>query len=158
MKKLLLILLALLCLTACSKEQTPVETPEIETPVIEGPEEVIPDEPEQETVAHTPKTLEGLVEDAVGYVYTYPEVELPAVNDFYTELMGSLVDYAKQDVYKKAMERHTVADVTGDYRVTSGGKTFAVTYTVTVKYGDGETEHFDRMDIFDRESGKRLEA
>lgn len=143
MKKLLIAVLALLMLTACSKEQEaaapPVEEPEVvHTPV---EEEKIPEEPETAPVeipteivdpesaepAEEPEDsapfqweithVEGLVEDTVAY-----DLELPVfsdadgadqINDFYEKVIDQLVTHTKENVYLAVMEKHTMANVYG---------------------------------------------
>ena len=123
MKKLFAALLAVLCLSGCgAKEQpqpaeaqsapvveepTPAE-PAPETPeVVEIPMETLPEEtpveglsiPDYETVS-----LEGLVEDAIGYVIDYPVFSgfdgAETVNGFYLNLAEHLERYTKETVYK----------------------------------------------------------
>lgn len=160
MKKIMAALAALLLLTACGADKTPAEpAPVPETPVVEEqPVEIVPEIlPEApEAFVYTTKTMEGLVEDTVAYIYEYPEFDHAEINRFYTDLMASLVDYARQNVYTAAVERHTIADVTGSFTMLQAEETVTVTYTVAVEFADGESESFDRTDTFDRTSGQPM--
>ncbi len=159
MKKIMAALAALMLLTACGAEKTPAEPAVVpETPVVEEPVTVTPEVVPEETdeLQYTTQRLEGLVEDTVAYIYDYPQFDQPEINQFYTDLMTSLEEYAKGTVYTTAIERHTIADVSGSFDLTQTDETFTVTYTVAVEFGDGETESFDRTDTFDRISGQRI--
>lgn len=155
MKKFLALLFACFLLTACGEAQPPVaEQPE--PPVVEAPvqPEVVP---EPEAVC-TMETLEGLVEDTVGYVYQYPVFTNETINEYYTELMANLETYAKETIYPAAMEKHTIANIEGFYEVVPVDDEVTVTYVVTVEFGDGETEEFERVDTFILSTGQKKEA
>lgn len=158
MKKIMAALAALMLLTACGAEKTPVEQPvQPQNPAVEEPvtPEVIPEEPDEPL--YTTERLEGLVEDTVAYIYDYPRFDQPEINQFYTDLMTSLEEYAKSTVYTTAIERHTIADVSGLFEVSQTENTVSVIYTVSVEFGDGETESFDRTDTFDLVTGQLME-
>lgn len=160
MKKIMAALAALMLLTACSAEKTPVEQPvQPQNPVVKEPvtvtPEAVPEEPDE--LQYTTQRLEGLVEDTVAYIYDYPQFDQPEINQFYTDLMTTLEEYAKSTVYTTAIDRHTIADVTGSFDVIQPENTVCVTYTVTVEFGDGETESFDRTDTFDLVTGQLME-
>ena len=160
MKKILATCAALLLLTACGAEKVPAEpTPVPETPVVEEPVEVTPEVVPEKTdeLSFTTERLEGLVEDTVAYIYDYPQFGDPVMDSFYEELMTSLEEYARGKVYTAAIERHTIADVTGTYELTQTGETVIVTYTASVEFGDGETESFDRTDTYDLSVGKWIQ-
>ena len=157
MKKIIAALAALLLLTACGAEKTPVEQPVVpETPVVEEPvtPEVVPEETDE--LQYTTQRLEGLVEDTAAYIYDYPRFDHAEIDGFYTELMTSLEEYAKGTVYTAAIERHTIADVTGTFTVEQTAETVSVTYTVAVDFADGQSDSFDRTDTFDAVSGVRI--
>lgn len=171
MKKLTAIFLLILLLTACGKQpalEVPDEDPaaaETELPeqeVVEYPVEILPGN--GWTVTCETLTREGLVEDAVAYIYEYPSVAgeagAAAINGFYEELMDQLETYAKDKVWGAAQEKHTVANVTGTYALGDvTEETIAIDYTVEVVFGDGsEPELHQRNDVFDRTTGEKTES
>ncbi len=168
MKKFFAAVAVLLLLTGCGSS-----APEPEAELSEEPpvvEEMIPEAPvEQEepvlpeetpAVSHEAQVLEGLVGDAVAYCYKYPEItDLPgaeAINEFYAELAENMVAYAQNKVFSTAADKYTVADVTGQYALAEDADTVAITYTVTVLYGDDTADQFDRTDVFDRVTGETV--
>ena len=102
MKKLLIVLLAMLMLTGCGKQEAPVQPPVEEPEVIHTPveEEQIVAQPEQDveqtpeeprdwtpeqpsqdegvadTFGYGTEKLEGLIEDTIGYTISYPQFEM----------------------------------------------------------------------------------
>ena len=180
MKKLFAALVAVLCLAGCgAKEQPqPVEAepiptveepapvePAPETPeVVEIPMEVHPGEipaqnitmPDYETVQ-----LEGLVEDAIGYVIAYPVFSgfdgAETVNGYYLNLAEHLERYTKETVYKDIMEKQLVASVYGEVTsVQTDGEKLQVDYVFRVETEDNVDES-TRTDIFDMTTGEREE-
>ena len=180
LKKLFAALLAVLCLAGCgAKEQpqpaevqpapaveepTPAE-PAPETPeVVEIPMETLPEEtpveglsiPDYETVS-----LEGLVEDAIGYVIDYPVFSgfdgAETVNGFYLNLAEHLERYTKETVYKDIMEKQLVASVYGEVTsVQTDGEKLQVDYAFRVETEDNVDEN-TRTDVFDLATGEREE-
>lgn len=158
MKKFLAALGAVLILSACGAEPSPVPEAEPTPPAAETPVQLPPvEEAPVDAPVYEEQTAEGLVEDTVAYIYAYPKFSQPKISGFYEELVAGLKDYAGQTVYAAASERHTIADVTGSYEVFADGSAVTVTYVVDVEYGDGETDRFDRTDRFDLSDGRRLE-
>ena len=180
MKKLFAALLAVLCLAGCGakEEPQPAEvqpTPAVEEPtpaepapeapeVVEIPMEVLPEEipsqtltmPDYETVQ-----LEGLVEDAIGYVIAYPVFSgfdgAETVNEFYLSLAEHLERYTKETVYKDVMEKQLVASVYGEVTsVQTDGEKLQVDYVFRVETEDNVDEN-TRTDVFDLATGEREE-
>lgn len=185
MKKWIAAILAVLLLTGCQAQPTeqpevpadpePVVTQPVEedTPVEEPPETVeIPVETvEQEPyytemnldVAYDIQTVEGLVEDSIGYVYEYPVFSgldgAEEINTYYEEMMVFLESYARETVYPQAADRHTIANVYGTFEIVAAdeGLQLGVKYTVSVEFADAEEpESFDRTDVFHPDTGLLL--
>ncbi len=184
MKKILIAILALLTLSACGKkEEAPIKpaAPDIQENPPAVSEEAAPEIPEdaqpieipvemveeveeeydlQKPVpAYTSARAEGLVEDTVGFVYDYPVFEeLEAVNAYYENQITGLTDYAKRIVYETAMDRHTIANVTGTFTVEME-ENLMVTLTVKVEFGDEEDPiEFSQAEQFDSETGCHIES
>lgn len=175
MKRLFLIIFAILMLTACGKKADPApespQDPEVQEEVTVPAEPA--DEPEEETeeelpaeegepVAYTCQLLEGLVEDTVGYTFEIPAFEIPGaetVQQYYQALAEHLEGYTKEEVYAEAAERACVVSVFG--RVTeavSDGETLTVTYVFECDFSDSETpEETARTDSFDVTTGDIIE-
>lgn len=181
MKKWIAALLAILTLTGCqAAAPAPQEVPEEghtqasvpaveqepaeEEKTVEIPVEIV--EPEKNytemnlDVDYETRTVEGLVEDTVGYIYTYPVFSgidgAEAINTYYAQLMEYLENYARETVYAQAAERHTIADVSGTFEIVAAdeGLQLGVQYTVSVSFGDEEApSSFDRTDVFHPDTG-----
>ncbi|MBP3633573.1 MAG: membrane lipoprotein lipid attachment site-containing protein [Oscillospiraceae bacterium] len=179
MKRTILILPALLMLTACAKapvEQTPAEQPaEIVTeetttdaPVEEIPVQIV--EPAEETVITSPEevsftvsTVEGLVEDTVGYSLEVPYFDVPggaAIEEYYEKLASHLEGYTKETVYQKAAERACIVSVYGYVASAAAeGEILSVDYVYSCDYSDtDESEENLRTDRFNMVTGELLEA
>ena len=181
MKKMLIALLAVLMLTACGKQEEPVQPPVEEEKIVAQPEqefEPTPDEPrdwtpeppsQDEGVADTfgygMDELEGLIEDAIGYTIAYPQFEMHGyegkgqINAFYESLAVSLEQHTKENVYPQVLERHCIANVFGEVTEVNHDEEpeLAVTYEYRVEFSDSEQPTvFIRTDYFDMESGECL--
>lgn len=171
MKRLFLMIFALLLLTACGKQELPVVEEEIlpvptptQTEAVQPPD--LPEEPapEQtgEPVAYTTMKQEGLVEDTVGYTFDIPTFDLPgaeAIGTHYENLADHLTDYTKEAVYGEATRRGCIASVYGEVVSATGeGGVLTVEYVFRCDYSDTqEHEETFRTDLFDVVSGERLE-
>lgn len=184
MKKWMLICLSLLLLTGCGAKEPEAPEPVEEIPAqteTEAPE--APQEPETVEIPTTingsdksytnmdldveyeTQTVEGLVEDTVGYVLEYPVFSgiggAETINQYYQEMMDYLTQYVQTTVYTEAADRHTVANVSGSFAIAAAdeGLQLGVTYTVTVNFADSqEPESFDRTDVFQPDTGTLLGA
>lgn len=174
MKRLFLILFSLLMLTACGKEELPiVETETLPTPVQTQPaketpmpvpedeEEPIAAQEQADPVSYTVQTVEGLVEDTVGYIFEIPVFGLPggdAIVTYYEDLAAHLVDYTRETVYPQAAERGCIVSVYGEVVSATGeGGVVTVEYAFRCDYSDAEeTEETLRTDLFDVISGERV--
>ena len=178
MKRLFLIFAMLFLLTACAKEElpvvteevlpAPVETETVETPVEENPIEVVV--PEEtvieaggEAVSYTSATVEGLVEDTVGYTFEVPTFDVEgaaAIYTYYHELAAHLEGYTKETVYTEAASRACIASVYG--YVTDAvleGDALTVTYVFECDYSDTEESVENvRTDSFCAASGEKVES
>jgi len=186
MKKLIAAVLAVLCLAGCSAKEekaemigvtvvTKNETPAVETeeapPVQEfeieieqeNPEEALPEEPEPGeggAVAVPVETVEGLVGDAVGYSfqktafteYTASET----LNEFYSDLVDGLVEYANGAVNEKCLKENCIASVYGTVvQATLTGDRLDVMYECRVEYSSSEDAVVNvRTDSFNVQTGE----
>lgn len=174
MKRLFLMIFALLLLTACGKESfppvkteqtlpVPAETKLVleEVPIVvdELPEETIITGPE--TVAYTSENLEGLVEDTVGYTFEIPTFQAEGaetIRTYYQALAEHLEDYTKETVYQKAAERGCIVSV---YGYVAGarleGDVLSVDYVFQCDFSDSEeNEENLRTDSFNIHTGEKL--
>lgn len=140
--------------------ETPEETPEVdELPIEINP--ASPLEPIPAGLTYDDNTVEGLVEDSVGYAYTLPVFSgtdgSEAMTQFYTDLLPELETYAKETVYLEAMDRHTVVSVFGSYTVDGvQDGALLVSYEVRAEYGEGDPVTSSRTDRFDLTTGEHL--
>ena len=89
------------------------------------------------------QTVEGLVEDTVGYTFALAVFSgtdgSEAMTQFYTDLLPEMETYAKETVYLEAMDRHTVVSVFGSYTVDGvQDGALLVSYEVRAEYGEGD--------------------
>jgi len=148
-------------------EETPVEQPpvqefelEIET---EAPEEALPEDVEPGeggSVAVPVEAVEGLVGDAVGYSFQLPAfTEYAAsgtMNEFYTELVNGLVEYANGTVNETCLKENCIASVYGTvHQATLTGDTLSVMYECRVEYSNSENAVVNvRTDSFNIQTGE----
>lgn len=184
MKQFLAAILAILLLSGCVADTTVTKEPEpvkeAEPVTQQQPVEEQPAEMQNQQAVVVEKTensftnmnleygcetvsVEGLVEDTVGYVYQYPVFSEIAgaqtINTYYEDMMEFLESYARETVYPQTLERHTIADVTGSYEIVAAddGLQLGITYTVCVQFADSqEPESFDRTDVFHPDTGSLL--
>ena len=177
------LILALALLTGCSQKatqtptppttvveesaqpDTPIDTTEETPEVDEIPIEINPDasplEPVPAGLSYTDHTVEGLVEDTVGYTFALPVFSgtdgSEAMTQFYTDLLPEMETYAKETVYLEAMDRHTVVSVFGSYTVDGvQDGALVVSYEVRAEYGEGDPVTSSRTDHFDLTTGEHL--
>ena len=148
-------------------EEAPVEQPpvqefelEIET---EAPEEALPEDVEAGeggSVAVPVEAVEGLVGDAVGYSFQLPAfTEYAAsgtMNEFYTELVNGLVEYANGAVNETCLKENCIASVYGTVQqATLTGDTLSVMYECRVEYSNSEDAVVNvRTDSFNIQTGE----
>ena len=186
MKKLIAAVLAVLCLAGCSAKEekaemigvtvvTKSENPVVETekaPSVqefeievetENPQEALPEdlEPgEGGSVAVPVEDVEGLVGDTVGYSFQKTAfTEFAAsetMNDFYTELVNGLVEYANGAVNETCLKENCIASVYGKVlRATLTGDTLDVQYECRVEYSSREDAVVNvRTDSFNVQTGE----
>ena len=186
MKKLIAAALAVLCLAGCSAKEektemigvtvvTKTETPVVETeeaPSVqefeieietENPQESLPEDQqpgEGGSVAVPVEDVEGLVGDAVGYSFQKTAfTEFAAsetMNDFYTELVNGLVEYANGAVNETCLKENCIASVYGTVlRATLTGDTLDVQYECRVEYSNSEDAVVNvRTDSFNVQTGE----
>lgn len=177
------LILALALLTGCAQEapstpetpatsveettvpETAPETSEALPEVDELPIEINPDasplEPVPAELSCADQTVEGLVEDTVGYTFALPVFSgtdgSEAMTQFYTDLLPEMETYAKETVYLEAMDRHTVVSVFGSYTVDGvQDGALLVSYEVRAEYGEGDPVTSSRTDHFDLTTGEHL--
>lgn len=174
MKRLFLMIFALLLLTACGKEELPpvadVQTSEViieeAAPVVEEVPIVVDELPEEtvftapETVAYTSENLEGLVEDTVGYTFEIPTFAVDGaeqIRAYYEALAEHLEGYTKETVYQKAVERSCIVSVYGYVASASvEGETLSVDYVFQCDFSDSEeNEENLRTDSFNIHTGEK---
>ena len=173
MKRLYLIIFALLLLTACGKQEPPLPVERIEplpvetAPAVEEVPITVEDAAEQtvisspEIVAYTAETLEGLVEDTVGYTFEIPTFDVEgadAIRTYYQELAEHLEGYTKETVYTQAAERGCIVSVYGYVASASvEGETLSVDYVFQCDFSDTDesTENL-RTDSFNVVTGEKL--
>lgn len=175
MKRLFCIIFSLLLLVGCGRQELPAVTEEdkpVPAPTETAPaapvpeaEEAVP-ETEEETPTEQParydtETVEGLVEDTVGYIFQVPSFGVPAkdtIRQYYLDMADYLVDYTKEAVYPAAAEQGCIANVMGT--VTSAkfvGEDLQVEYLFTCDFsGSSETQENPRTDVFNVFTGEKI--
>lgn len=179
MKRLIFIFSLILLLTACGKTEevpaVPEVTEEVEIveevtatePTVEVETVVVPEETVIETggepVSYTSETVEGLVEDTVGYIFEVPVFTVEGADDirtYYEDLTAHLVRYTKETVYTEAASRACIASVYGS--VTDAvleDDVLTVTYAYECDFSDTEESVENvRTDSFLAASGEKVET
>ena len=180
MKRLILIFSLILLLTACGKEELPVvpeevlpvpaPTETVEEPVTELPIEIVtPELPEEtvveaggEAVSYTSETVEGLIEDTVGYIFEVPTFDVEGsenIRTYYEELTKHLESYTKDTVYTEAASRACIVSVYGEViDAVLDGEVLTVTYVYRCDYSDTEESSENvRTDSFFAATGEKTE-
>ena len=149
------------------QENSPAEQP-AEQPAKQIEPEVAP-EPEENTEpqAYTgvffdePLTLAADIEEVVSYEISVPQVTLDNadaakyINEGFSALADSLVQYAQETVYQAAQEKQTIGFLEGDYTITIDGAQLIVEYTRTERYaGEDEAAISSRTFCFDALTGE----
>ena len=177
MKQLIAAVLAVLCLAGCSAKEEkaemigvtvvtqgeavekPVEDAPVEQPPVQEFEIQIETE-EDGSVAVPVEAVEGLVGDAVGYSFQLPVfTEYAAsetMNEFYTDLINGLVDYANGAVNDTCLKENCIASVYGQVlQATLEGDRLDLQYECRVEFSNEDADTVNvRTDSWNIKTGE----
>ena len=151
------------------QQQTPEQQPAAQPDEPAQPEQdEVPAEPSEPqpyagTFFDEPLTLAADIEEVVSYEIAVPQVTLDNadaaryINEGFTALAESLVQYAQETVYKTAQEKQTIGFLECDYTITIDGGQLIVNYSRTERYaGEDLASTSSRTFRFDVLTGEQV--
>ena len=145
--------------------EAPAEQPakQIEPEIAPEPEENAEPQPYTGVFSDEPLTLAADIEEVVSYEIAVPQVTLDNadaaryINEGFTALADSLVQYAQETVYKTAQEKQTIGFLECDYTITIDGGQLIVNYSRTERYaGEDLATTSSRTFRFDVMTGEQV--